>query len=343
LYYYTTIESGINEVIIENNTIKWRESAPELLIRLRTGRKLTRGQVARRLKISTTVLYNIETNRSRIKLDLFFSILDICGLDARAILRRHLFSVQELPSLNPAELTAGFRARLNMSQKSIAAHLGYKSGSIFHHFEKGLRIPDLTDYLGLMILAGDNVRGLIQELTGDKEFAEKFPGGTEATPLDWHIYWEHFYIPAIRHVMRTASYRSMQRYNPGYFSDILGITYKQERHALSILSSLQLINWVNAKPVIDEEQRIVIPKDIPREKLDGFKFQWLDFSKEHYKKHDTTSALMTLDLLPVSTTMYADIRKKIRRLQDEIHNMEQTATSGIAYIGWLSNYISLDE
>lgn len=339
LYHNTRKILTERGVTIGNNQKEWESSLAELLVRLRTNRSLTRGQVARRLKVSTTVLFNIETNRSRIKLDLFFKILEICGFESKAIIKKHLFSVQEIDSLVPADLAAGFRARLNMSQKKIAQHLGYKSGSIFHHFEKGLRIPDLADYIGLMALAGDNVRGLILELTGDNDFSEIFPGGTEATPIEWNVYWENFYIPAIRHIMRTEPYRKMKRYVPGYFSDILGLRYHQEKHALNILTSLQLITWDHAKPMIDEEQRIVIPKDIPKEKIDGFKHQWLEFSKDHYRKNSNDTALMTLDLLPVSATMYAEIRKKIRRIQDEIHNMEQKETDGIAYIGWLSNYI----
>ena len=302
---------------------------------------MTRGQMARRLKISTTVLYNLETNRSRIKLDLFFKILEICHVDVRATLRRHLFSVQELPSLRPANLIAGFRARLNMSQKKIAELLGYKSGSIYHHFEKGLRQPDLIDYLQLMTLAGDNVKGLVIELTEDKEFAEVFPGGTETTSVEWHHYWEHFYIPAVRHIMRTSTYRQMKRYKPGFFSDTLGITYDQERHALTTLSTLHLITWSNAKPNIDEEQRIVIPKDIPKEKLDSFKLQWLEFSKAHYLLSEGSDALLTMDVLPINGAMYQEIRAKIRRLQDEIHNMSQSETDGIAYLGWVSNYVQI--
>jgi hypothetical protein len=324
----------------DNEKSKWLEQLPDLLVRLRSGKGLSRGQVARRLKITTTVLYNMETGRSRIKLDLFFQWLSMCGFDVRAVLRRHMFSVQELPSLDCADIATTYRLRLALSQKNIAVALGYRTGSIWHHFEKGLRIPDLTDFIGMMILAGDNVRGLIAELTGDKDFAGVFPGGTETTPVDWHEYWEHFFIPAVRHLMRTATYRRMKRYHPGFFADILGISYQQERYALKVLSSLHLINWVNAKPVIDEEQRIVIPRDIPREKIDGFKFQWLGFAREHYRTSPADRALMTLDLLPVSAGMFAEIRAKIRRLQDEIHNMQQSDTDGVAYIGWLSNYIA---
>jgi transcriptional regulator with XRE-family HTH domain len=297
--------------------------------------------MARRLKISTTILYNIETNRSRIKLDVFFKILEICNIDVRATLRRHLFSVQELPSLKSANLIVGFRARLNLSQKKIAELLGYKSGSIYHHFEKGLRQPDLIDYLRLMMLAGDNIKGLVMELTEDKGFAEVFPGGTETTPVEWHHYWEYFYIPAIRHIMRTATYSQMKRYKPGFFSDTLGITYEQERHALTTLSTLNLITWSNAKPNIEEEQRIVIPKDIPKEKLDSFKLQWLEFSKAHYLKSEGSDALLTMDVIPINRAMYQEIRAKIRRLQDEIHNMAQSDTDGIAYLGWVSNYLQI--
>lgn len=324
----------------ENEKIKWQNQLPELLVRLRSGKGLSRGQCARRLKITTTVLYNMETGRSRIKLDLFFQWLAMCGIDVRTVLRRHMFSVQELSSLECADIATTYRLRLALSQKKIAAALGYRTGSIWHHFEKGLRIPDLADFIGMMILAGDNVRGLIAELTGDKEFAVDFPGGTETTPVEWHEYWEHFFIPAVRHLMRTATYRSMSRYNPGFFADILGISYQQERHALKVLSSLHLITWIKAKPVVDEEQRIVIPRDIPKEKIDAFKFQWLSFAREHYRSSTPDRSLMTLDLLPVSMPMFNEIRAKIRRLQDEIHNMQQSETDGVAYIGWLSNYIA---
>lgn len=325
----------------ENDSNNWESRVSELVAQVRIKKGLTRGQLARRLKISTTVLYNIETNRSRIKLDLFFNILDICNVDVRATLRRHLFSVQELPSLRPANLMMGFRARLNLSQKKIAELLGYKTGSIFHHFEKNLRTPDLIDYLRLMTLAGDNVKGFVAELTGDIEFAKFFPGGTETTSVDWHHYWEYFYIPAVRHVMRTSTYRQMKKYKPGFFADTLGITYDQERHALTTLSTLHLITWSNAKPNIDEEQRIVIPKDIPKEKLDSFKLQWLEFSKAHYQMSESNAALMTMDVLPINASMYQEIRAKIRRLQDEIHNMTQSETDGIAYLGWISNYVHI--
>jgi transcriptional regulator with XRE-family HTH domain len=314
----------------------------ELLVRLRSSRKLTRGQVARRLKISTTVLYNMETGRSRIKLDVFFRIVELCGIDSRATLRRHMFSVQDLPDLDCARLMQVYRQRLGQSQRELAVALGYRTGSIYHHFEKSIRLPDLYDFIQLMVLAGDNVRGFVRDLSGDDKLAEAFPAGTEATPLGWHEYWEFFYIPAIRNIMRTATYRALPRYEPGYFSDILGITYNEERHALKILAQLQLLRWEKAKPLIDEEQRIIVPRDIPKDKIDRLKLQWLDFSKTHYAANPPEKALMTLDLLPVSATMYAEIRAKIRRIQDEIHNMQQEETDGIAYVGWLANYITTD-
>lgn len=331
------------DITDENKKDIWRNSLAELLERLRSAKRLSRGQIARRLKITPTVLYNMETNRSRIKLDAFFEIATLCGIDVRTVLRRHMFSVQELPSLSGAALANIYRLRLSLSQKGIAQALGYRTGSIWHHFEKGLRTPDLSDFIGMMILAGDNVRGLVEDLTKDKEFAKRFPGGTETTPVEWHEYWEHFYIPAIRQMMRTSTYRKMKRYEPGFFSDILGITFQQERHALKILTSLHLIKWTQAKPMVDEEQRIVIPKDILKEKIDGFKFQWLDFARHHYQHHTSDQALSSLDLLPVNAEMYQEIRAKIRRLQDELHNMKQSQTNGIVYVGWLSNYIPLND
>ena len=144
---------------------------PELFRRMREKKGQSRGQIARRLKTSPTVVYNMETGRTRIALDHFIAVVQVVVGDAQVVLGRHLFSVQGLPSLEPAEVVKAFRSRLQMSQKQLAEVLGFKSGSMVHHFEKGIRIPSLTDYLGLMHKAGDNLRGLVLELTGHVEFA----------------------------------------------------------------------------------------------------------------------------------------------------------------------------
>ena len=310
-----------------------------LAARIRKRKKLTRGQVAKRLKLTPTVVYNIETARTRVKLSYFFDLLRICGLAPQAILGRHLNSIKQLPTTASPELVRSFRNRLKVSQRELAVSLGYKSPSIIHHFEKGIREPDVGDLFGMMALAQDNVRGLVQELTHDAAFAAGFPEGREAAQNDWLAYWAHFYISAIRQIMRTATYAAMKRYKPGYFAAILGITFEQERHALKVLAQFELIRWENAKPLINPGVRIAIPNGTPRALTDSLKMQWLDFGQKRYLADQSDQTLLTVDSLPVSEATFRQIVQRIRDMQDEFHNLPFRDASGFVQLSWLAAYV----
>ena len=315
----------------------------DLVQRVRQRKKLSRGQVAKRLKLSPTIVYNIETARTRIKMSYFFDLLKICGMHPQAVLGRHLNSIKQTPTTTSPELVRSFRNRLKVSQRELAVSLGYKSSSIIHHFEKGIREPDLGDLFGLMALARDNVRGLVQELAQDPAFAGRFPEGQEAAQNDWQEYWAHYFISAIRQIMRTATYAAMKRYKPGYFSAILGISFEQERHALKVLGQFGLIRWENAKPLINPKVRIAIPKGTPRELTDQLKIQWLDFGKKRYLADRTEQTLLTVDSLPVSEQSFAQIVQRIRDMQDEFHNLPFNDATGFVQLSWLAAYVAAEE
>jgi len=311
----------------------------ELLHRIRQRRHLSRGQVAKRLKLTSTVIYNIETGRTRIKLSYFVGLLRMVGHDPEKTLSRHLFSVKKLQSTAGAELVRSFRNRLQMSQRQLGTNLGYRGASIIHHFEKGIREPDLGDLFGLMALAHDNVRGLVQDLTNDPVFAAKFPEGREAVQEDWREYWSHFYISACRQIMRTSAYAAMPRYKPGYFADLLGVSLASERHALQVLAKFGLIRWENAKPQIVPGVRIVIPKDVPRALVDQWKVQWLEFGQRHYLQDQVGNALLTVDSLHVNKALFEQVVQRIRDLQDELHNLPLRDTDGLLQLSWLAAYV----
>lgn len=319
------------------------ENLSELVARIRRHRKLSRGQVAKRLKLTPTIVYNIETARTRIRLSYFFDLLRITGTDPQAALGRHLNSIKQHPTLSAPDLVRSFRNRLKVSQRILALSLGYKSASIIHHFEKGLREPDLGDLFGLMVLANDNVRGLVQEVAHDAAFAAQFPEGREAAQRDWHEYWAHFFISAIRQIMRTETYAAIKRYKPGYFATILGIELAQERHALKVLAQFDLIHWENAKPLINPGVRIVIPKDMPREIIDQLKLQWWDFGRKRYIADKSEHTLLTIDTLPVSEATFQQIIQRIRDMQDEFHNLPLSEQTGLMQLSWLAAYVPADE
>lgn len=320
---------------------QYSEVIPEIIRRLRVRHHLSRGQVARRIGLSPTVVYNLETGRTRLELATFIALLEAVRIDAGSMMRRHLFAIDGIDDVNPAAIVRSFRNRLGLSQAKLGKALGYRSGSIVHHFEKGIRQPSLEDYFKLMTEAGDNVRGLVLELTEDLEFSQRFPVGKEAVHTEWHEYWEYFYVQGIHQMMRTRLYESMGRYNPGLFAGVLNISYQQERHGLRVLKELDLIRWQDAKPLVNRETKILMPKDIAKEKLDSLKARWQKFSKEHYLQGDPSNTLSTFDLVPVNQEMFLKIKQKIRALQDELHNLRQGETDGFVYLGWLANYVKI--
>lgn len=322
----------------QSNILK-NDRLAELLRRLRQRKELSRGQVAKRLKLTPTVIYNVETGRTRARLGYFFDLIKLAGLEPKAVLARHLFSIRKLQTHRGDEIVQSFRNRLKLSQRQMAESLGYKSASIIHHFEKGIREPDVSDLFGLMEIARDDVRGLVLELCGDKEFAEQFPEGRAAAQEDWREYWAHFYVSAIRQIMRTKKYRDLPRYKPGYFASVLGITSEQERHALKILAKFGLIRWENAKPNIIPGVRIVVPKDTPKELLDQLKMQWWEFGSRRYLEDQDDRAMLTVDSLPVSEELYRQVIQKVRALQDELHNAALGDTEGLLQLSFLAAYV----
>jgi transcriptional regulator with XRE-family HTH domain len=317
------------------------DELPDLARRVRERSGKSRGQIARRLSVSPTVIYNLETGRTRCELGQFLRLLEAARVDAKAVIGRHLFSVTGLAALAPSEIVKAFRNRLQWSQAELGRHLGYKSGSMVHHFEKGLRQPSLADFALLMTAAGDDLRGLVQELTDDAGFAARFPEGLAARSGDWREYWESFAVPAVRQLMRTTAYQALARYEPGVFADALGLDYAEERHALDVLKRLGLVRWHAGKPEIVPGARIIVPRDIPRETLDGMKTQGLDFARRHYAAAGSDQALLSMDMLPVNAALFEELKGRIRALQDEIHNTALRNTDGFVYLGWLANYVRL--
>jgi transcriptional regulator with XRE-family HTH domain len=333
IYYITRLGAGAH--------INRTELIGELLRRLRKRKSFSRGQLARLLKVTPTTLYNLETGRSRVKLGVFLEALRICGLDAQKTLAAHMFSIQTLEDLRPAEMVRAFRNRVKISQKDLAKRLGYSSAAMVHHFEKGIREPSVEDFFGMMELAGDNLRGLVHEITGDESFSRQFAAGLEAQHQDWQEYWSVFYISAIRQIMRTQTYKNLARFKPGLFADILGISDKEERHALEVLKRFNIIRWEKAKPHVDPTIKIAVPQNITAEILNGFKTSWLDYSRRRFLGNQNAGDLFSVDSLPANKELFSLITKRIRALQDEIHNMPHTESDGFISLNWLATFTGI--
>jgi len=86
---------------------------PDLVKALRLKSSVTRGQLARKIKVTPTVIYNVETGRTRVDLGLFFRLLASCGYSGLEVISRHLFSVQGLESEKPEDVVRSFRNRLS--------------------------------------------------------------------------------------------------------------------------------------------------------------------------------------------------------------------------------------
>lgn len=132
-----------------------------------------------------------------------------------------MHSIKGISWQNSAAIVKQYRNRLGMTQKTLATHLGYQSASMIHHFEKQIREPSLEDFIVLMILAEDNVRGFIFALTHDKSYSQQFPEGTEVSKQSWQVYWSNFYISAIRQLMRSNAYQNITTYRTGMFAQVV--------------------------------------------------------------------------------------------------------------------------
>ncbi len=312
-----------------------------LLRRLRERREWTRGQAARRLKVSPAILYNMETGRSRAPLGFFFDLLAACKHEPATTLGRFLFSVKELTEVSGASLVKGFRARLKLTQREMARRLGYKSAAMIHHFEKGLREPALDDLLALMALAEDDARGFVLHLSGDEALATLYPAGMAAARRDWAEYWQLPQAAAVRQLMRTTKYERESTFVPGVFAEALGVPPAVEEEALDVLTGLGVVTHESGRPMVDPKSHIVIPRHVPRAVIDGFKASWVDFMRARYlAASGGDDTLCSIDLIPVNRALYGTIVEKIRTLQDEIHNLPLTRTDGFACLGWLGSYVT---
>ena len=311
----------------------------EVLKIMRKSRKWSRGQVALRLKVTPTVIYNMETGRSRIPLSHFMSFITLFGKPAKELIGTYLFAVKSIEYDVPGEVVKIFRKRLRLSQKDMAGLLGYKSISMIHHFEKGLREPSIIDFLKMMNHAQDDVRGLILELTKNKELSEHFPEGQSSHAESWVDYWSHYYIPAIRQIMRTLPYLNSQEIRSGYFAKILDLSEKQERHALDVLSKVGAISWQKGKPIINAKIKIVMPKGVSIDVIDRLKKQWIEYGLKKFLERKEDNDVVSIDLLPISKKQFEEVVKRIRQLQDEIHNMTIEDADGFIHLGWIANMV----
>lgn len=320
---------------------KRRQDLADVLRVMRTNQGWSRGQVARRMTTSATVVYNLESARSRITINYFFGWIEALGKHPGQVLGRHLFSIRDAP-MEASHLIATFRKRLRLTQKAMAALLGYKRAAMVHHFEKGLRQPDLIDLIKLMEEAGDNVRGFILELTGSDEIAERFPAGEEARRADWEEYWAHWYIQAIRQIMRTQNYRDRKRFRRGMFADLLEISLNQENHALNVLHRFDVIRYEGGKPEINPASGIVMPRDINPKVISQLKLDWSQFGQRQFLRDKTGDrTLLSMDILPANAAMLQIVREKIRAVQDEIHGLEMEDSDGFIQLAWQAAYLPI--
>jgi hypothetical protein len=195
----------------------------------------------------------------------------------------------------------------------------------------------------MMILARDDARKLITEIDPTPDgaaLAKSLPAGHAVESKNWDEYWSRPWIAAMRQIMRSDFWRSMKRYEFGYFADLLGITLQEERAALKVMTDLEIIKWQNAKPDIDPEVRIVVPRGIAKATLDAFKRDWIMRLADRASAVDAAkSELMSVDLIPANQETFAAIKQLVRETQDKIHSMPLVDTDGFVCMGWLGGYI----
>ncbi|MCX6119032.1 MAG: helix-turn-helix transcriptional regulator [Proteobacteria bacterium] len=231
-----------------------------------------------------------------------------------------------------------WRERLKVSQKELSHALGFKSASMIHHFEKGLREASFEDFLNLMILSDDNVQGFIFAITQDAPLSNFFPGGNAQSLQEWDIYWSHHFISAVRQLMRTDTYRNLNRYKIGYFSKILNITEEQEHFALSILGRLGIAILNKGKPEVNPNVKILVPHNISNTVIKDFKKTWINQGLNRFIDSTEPADLLSLDLIPTNPKHLERITHLIRNLQNEIHNLDLSETNGFVCLGWMASF-----
>lgn len=314
---------------------------------------MSRELLARRLGVTAPAIYNMEQGKTRVPLSVFFAWLEAAKLNTAKIMVENMFSIQseayvaEMIGGTTGEVTAKvilhFRDRLKMTQKELALALGYASSSMIHHFEKGIREASAEDLFRLIVLAQDNLRGMVYGICGDEAFASQFPTGLAATLNDWEDYWSHHYISAVRQLMRTSLYEGLRFYKVGMFAAALDISVEEEKRALEIMTNLGVVQWIHDKPTIDPAVKILIPRHVSADILNQFKSDWFDRTRSRYDSQSTAKGLFSIDLIPANPESFSQVIKMIRSLQDEIHNMPQSGTSGVMCLGWIGGYTPLPD
>ncbi len=327
--------------MVENRV--FLKQIPRLLSFIRKSKGWNRSYLGMRLKVSPTIIYNWETGRTKMKLGQFIDFMRVSGFNPASLLANHMFSIQEEVVTKGSAIVLNYRKRLGLTQKELALKLGYSSASMIHHYEKGIREPTLIDFFNLMFLAEDNIQGLVLELIEDKNFADLFPEGAERIKQSWGEYWTHFYISAIRQLMRSTVYKKVERYKVGMFAQALGISIQQELKALEVLGSLDIVKWNGKKHEINSQIKIIIPHHVDRLAIDKLKKEWLEQAWIHYQKSGGDHALFSIDTLPCNSEIYHRIIDRIRDLQEEVHNIDLDDTTGCIYLGWQANFFSMNE
>ena len=322
---------------------------PLVLRSLREARKWSRAEIARRLKVTGPVIYNIESGRTRMTLSVFFRFVSFLGFDSAQILHSNMFSIHAIDELQDAispsgvastmKIVAFFRARLKLTQKQMAQAMGYSS-SMCHHFEKGIREATVVDLLKMMALTEDNVRGFIRGLGVEESLAEVFPEGMAAQVQSWEEYWSSYYVSAVRQIMRTDLYRGLTQYRLGFFARVLGISVQEEEHALRVLGKLGIAKFVKGKPTVDANVRILIPKNISTDVLTRFKMSWVDYMTKRFKAGVNPDDILSVDLIHANPTIFKQVVQTIRMAQNQVHNVSLDDTSGFMCLGWMGSFTS---
>lgn len=314
---------------------------------------MSRGQLARKLRISPAVLYNLETGRSRLTLGVFVRTLRMTGKNPATAFGGAMLTVRgddlfgDLFAKPDHKMSQAFttlmRGRIGISQRELARQLGYSSSAMVHHFEKGIREMSLVDALHMMRIAGDNLRSFVTAVDSSEAaavLAADLPSGRETAAVDWAQYWKHPWVAGMRQIMRSDFWYALPRYEFGFFSDLLGITSQEERVGLNILGELGIIHWQNAKPFVDPEARIVVPRGIDRSTLDRFKKSWIESSMTRFHADaNADDSLMSVDLIPANRDVLTRIRQIIREAQDSVHTIRLRDTDGFISVGWLAAYV----
>lgn len=314
---------------------------PKLLKRLRGQR--TQGQVARRMKVSSAVVHNWESGKSRIPLDVFLEFCTHFGVPFREALVSVAASLGQLDAGSPAALLRTYRRRLKWSQAAMARALGFRSVAMIHHFEKGTRVPSLVNLMQCLILAGDDCKALVLQLTNDQAFANHFPAGGLPEMPDVDEYWGHFYVSALRQIMRTTRYRQTGVPDVAKLAGMLKVTESEIEYGIRLLERLELVVRDGATVLPKREVRLLKPKSKDPKLLFQLKKQWLRYLDAQLRPDAASGQLFTVDQLPMNPQIFAEVVRLVRALQDDLHKTDLKETTGLGSLIVLGHFNELPE